>query len=176
MSVEIWKPVKGFEGLYEVSNLGRVKSIERNGTKGIVLKQHIDRYGYMKVVLHKNDRPHYFTAHRLVASAFLNNPEGKKTVDHIDCNRTNNCVDNLRWTTMHENLLHSHRLGRQKWNAKPLIAKSPTGQVLRFNSQHEAEKGTGVSQTNIGKCANGQIKAVKGWSFEYVPDATIQHP
>lgn len=167
MSIEEWKPIPDFEGIYEVSNYGRIKSLARNGTKGGLLKQHIDRYGYLKVVLHKGNKPYYFTVHRLVANAFIENPENKATVDHIDCNRTNNHADNLRWCTVKENVLYSHKLGRQKWNAKPLIGISPEGNKFEFISQHEAERITGVTQSNVGKCANGKIKTVKGWVFKY---------
>lgn len=180
MAVEIWKPVKDFEGLYEVSNLGRVKSLERmtqmkskKGTpykrkaKEMILKQSVDRYGYMKVILHKNDKPYYFTVHRLVAMVFVDNPFHKTTVDHVDCDRTNNCAKNLRWVTTEENNLHSHKLGRQFWNAKPIVATSPSGENFHFVSQHEAERKTGVSQSNIGRCVNGQTNSVKGWFFEY---------
>ena len=164
---EIWKPVVGFEGVYEVSNTGKVKSIKRYGTKGGLLNQYVDKDGYMKVVLHKDNIPHYFTVHRLVAIAFIKNPKNKTTVDHIDCNRKNNSVENLRWVTAKENALYSHSLGRQKWNARPIIATSPTGEKFIFASQHEAERQTGVSQSNIGRCANGKTNTVKGWSFEY---------
>lgn len=167
MSVEIWQPVKDFEGLYEVSNLGKVKSIERNGTKGGVLKQHIDRYGYLKVVLHKKNKPHYFTVHRLVATAFVENPENKPAVDHIDCDRKNNKASNLRWCSVKENVYFSHKLGHQKWNAKAIIATSPTGETIKCSSQHDAAINTGVSQTNVGKCANGKTDKVKGWAFRY---------
>lgn len=166
----------GYEGLYEVSNLGRVRSLPRNGTLGGILKQTVDRYGYMKVVLHKDNKPRYCTAHRIVASAFIENPEGKKTVDHIDCNRKNNNADNLRWTTMRENLMHSHKLGRQRWNARPIVATSPDGETFICASQHEAEKVSGVTQTNVGKCANGKAKTVKGWKFEYGSYENLSQP
>lgn len=186
MAAEIWKAVKGFEGLYEVSNLGRVKSLERitqssskNGnvyerkTHGRTLKQYVDRYGYMKVILTKEGKPYYFTVHRLVAIAFVENPHSKKCVDHIDCNRTNNHSDNLRWVTVDENLQHSHNLGRQKWNAKPVIATSPSGKKYVFVSQREAGRNTGLNQSSIGRCANGQTNSVKGWYFEYGSNESV---
>ncbi len=166
--IEIWKDVAGFEGLYEVSNLGRVKSIPREKTKGGLLKQYVDRYGYMKIVLYKNGNPHYFTVHRLVAIAFIPNPEGKKTVDHIDCNTKNNIVSNLRWCTNKENLYHSHELGRQRCNSKPFIAISPEGKTIKFESQREAARIIGICQSSIGRCLNSQFKQTKGWCFEWL--------
>ena len=121
----------------------------------------------MKVVLLKNQKPHYFTVHRLVAMVFIDNPHSKSTVDHIDCDRTNNCVENLRWVTTEENNLYSHKLGRQIWNARPIIATSPSGEKFNFVSQREAERKTGISQSNIGRCANGKTHSVKGWGFKY---------
>ena len=116
---EEWLAVPGFEGLYEVSNTGKLKSLEREDVvvtnnkqpfkrkrSERLLTQYIDRYGYMKVYLYKCGKPHYLTVHRLVASAFLANPENKTSVDHIDCNKTNNRVENLRWVTNKENLYH----------------------------------------------------------------------
>lgn len=166
-SREAWLPVKGFEGLYEVSNLGRVKSIKRRGASGGVLKQCMDRYGYMKVVLRKRNKPHYYAVHRLVATAFIDNPDKKTTVDHIDCNRANNCVTNLRWASMAENLMHSHDLGRQGWNAKPIIATNQAGEIFEFDSQHEAARCTGVKQYTISRVLHGKNHNAKGWRFEY---------
>ena len=167
MAVEIWKPVVGFEGLYEVSNMGRVKSIPRKNTKGGLLKQYVDRYGYFKDVLYERNKPHYFTVHRLVAVAFIDNPENKTTVDHIDCNRKNNHVENLRWTTAKENLEHSHKLGRQVINATPIVATSPGGEIIRFSSQREAARQTGIKQYTISRLLQGKNVDVKGWWFSY---------
>ena len=167
MSVEIWKPVKDFEGLYEVSNHGRVKSLKRFHAKERILKQYIDRYGYMKVVLTKESKPHYFTVHRLVALMFVDNPLHKTTVDHIDCNRRNNCAENLRWATPKENNLHSHKLGRQIWNSKPIVAVSPKGEMFFFNSQREAAKFIGMNQCVISRMLHGRNHSAKGWCFKY---------
>lgn len=165
--VEIWKPVIGFEGLYEVSSIGRVKSIPRKKSKGGLLKQYVDRYGYLKVILYKNGNPHYFTVHRLVAIAFILNPQNKTAVDHIDCDRKNNQVENLRWVTTKENLDHSHELGRQIINATPVIAISPNGEKKIFSSQREAERKTGVKQYAISRTLHNKKANVKGWVFSY---------
>jgi hypothetical protein len=176
----MWKTVAGFEGLYEVSNLGEVRSLERielvpsknkqpfiRKRKGRMLKQYVDRYGYMKVVLLKDGKPHYFTVHRLVALAFVDNCEQKDTVDHIDCNRKNNHAENLRWVTATENLYYSHKLGRQIINATPIIAISPSGITHRFISQREAERKTGVKQAAISRALHGKKPNLHGWEFLY---------
>lgn len=97
MNNEIWKPIAGYEGMYEISNFGRVKSIPRNGTFGGIMNQSPDKDGYMRITLQKNKKQKRYGVHRLVAMAFIenDNPTGKPLVNHKDFNRANNCVDNL---------------------------------------------------------------------------------
>ena len=110
---EEWRPVVGFEGMYSVSNIGRVKAHERyvlnNGgmqrKHEKILKQNIQR-GYCFVVLCKNGKTYPQTVHRIVATAFIPNPNNKPVVDHIDTNPSNNCVENLRWCTVQENTMN----------------------------------------------------------------------
>jgi len=165
---EEWKPIAGFENKYEVSNLGNVKSLNfhRSG-KAQLLKQYFDRYGYMKVYLYRDGKPRYLTVHRLVACAFLGKADNGKTVDHIDCDRTNNRVENLRWVTAKENLYHSHRMGRQAMNATPIIARTPEGKTIRFESQREAARASGVKQYAISRALHGECPCLKGWVFSF---------
>lgn len=111
---EIWKDIEGYEGLYQVSNKGRVKSMDRyadnNGTLQFrperILKQNIQKAGRNKrcaVALSKNAKIKMVRVHRLVAKAFIPNPENKPFIDHIDTDSTNNNVENLRWVTAKEN-------------------------------------------------------------------------
>lgn len=95
---EVWKPVAGYEGLYEVSNLGNIYSIKLKRNVGYGNKE-----GYITVSLTKNNERREYLAHRIVAEAFIPNPENKPCVDHVDTNRKNNRVDNLRWCTYAEN-------------------------------------------------------------------------
>lgn len=113
---EIYKEIRGYEGLYEVSNLGNVKSLPRLTTKGGVLSQENAKSKdaiYKRVTLCKNNVTKRFLVHRLVAAAFLPNPDNKPQVNHIDNDPTNNDVTNLEWSTGTENMQHSRKQGRQ---------------------------------------------------------------
>lgn len=117
-TAEIWKDIPGYEGSYQVSNLGRVKSMARcyytgrKHTSKIVLKdkmiyRHRDKDGYLFVSLRKDKRLKYFKVHRLVAICFIQNNNNKPQVNHIDGVRDNNCVFNLEWVTALENSNHA---------------------------------------------------------------------
>lgn len=102
---EIWKPVVGFEGLYEVSSLGRIRS--KRGVKS----PYENRWGYLQITLYKDGKPYPKKLHRIVAEAFLDNPSNKREVNHIDGDKLNNTLDNLEWVTSSENKIHAQRLG-----------------------------------------------------------------
>lgn len=106
---EIWRNISGYENLYQISNLGRVKSIKRNKIRKTGMSGK-----YKSVILHKNNKPKAFTIHRLVAIAFIENPENKEQVNHIDENKLNNNVDNLEWCTRSENALHTYKNSPRK--------------------------------------------------------------
>lgn len=114
---EIWKDVIGYEGVYSVSNIGRVKSLEKTilckGWK--IVKEKVLRLklrgGYMAVGLYKNKKQKYYYVHRLVANAFIENTHNKPQINHIDANKTNNNLLNIEWVTQSENRLHAQRMG-----------------------------------------------------------------
>ena len=119
---EIWKAIKDYEGKYEVSNLGRVKSLERTSRLNKKIKEKIlapreHTGGYLRVQLSRKD----FYIHRLVAETFIPNPENKSQVNHIDGNKRNNRVDNLEWNTPLENNLHAIRTGLNKKDREFMI-------------------------------------------------------
>lgn len=102
---EIWKDCKGYEGLYQISNQGRLWSIRRQ----TIMTQHIKKDGYYEVVLTaKNGKKKYERIHRLVALAFLDNPNCYPVVNHKDGNKTNNCADNLEWCSIAQNTKHAY--------------------------------------------------------------------
>ena len=108
--MEIWKPIKNHEGIYEVSNTGKVRRTQT----GYIQKQRLNADGYVKVTLTVNSIAKDFRMHRLVAEAFIPNEENKETVNHKDGNKTNNNVENLEWCDRHEQMFHAYRLGLKK--------------------------------------------------------------
>lgn len=117
--LEEWKDIEGYEDMYQVSNFGRVKSLSRllNNKDGFfyskekILKPRKNSRGYVCVVLNKKDGGKDKTIHRLVAEAFIPNPDNKETINHKDANQTNNHVDNLEWNTQKENVHHAMENG-----------------------------------------------------------------
>jgi hypothetical protein len=108
---EVWKDIRGYEGKYQVSNLGRVKSFDSYG-KIQYLKPTIHHNGYLQIVLYKNNKYLHYKVHRLVAQAFIPNAENKPEVNHKNCIKTDNRVDNLEWCTRQENVNHAVALGK----------------------------------------------------------------
>ena len=124
-----WRNIQGYENLYQVSDTGEVRSIDRTTTgnrkrkiKGVVLKKTKTTTGYLAVTLCKNGKTKTKKVHRLVAMAFIENHENKPNINHIDNNPLNNNVSNLEWCTQSENIYHAYRIGAAKQNAKPKIA------------------------------------------------------
>ena len=119
MITEYFADVPDYEGLYQVSNLGNIKSLPKgdgNGNRERLLKQEVTankQIKYHRASLSKNGKVKRYLVHRLVAELFIPNPEGKPQVNHIDCNGMNNAVSNLEWVTGSENMAHSAKLGRQ---------------------------------------------------------------
>lgn len=164
---EIWKDVKGFEGLYRVSNTGKVLSLPRNGTNGSIRKQSIDKDGYKQIILFKDNKKYYKRVHRLVAEAFIPNLKEKPEINHLNNNRKDNRVENLEWCTNKENLEYSHKQKRQRINAKPIKAiNKDLNLVLYFKSEREASRFLSIKQYKISRYLNNKNE-LKGWKFEY---------
>lgn len=112
---EIWRDIKDYEGLYQISNLGRVKSMAKfagcSWRKEKILDPYVDKYKYCKRLLSNNGKHKVEPVHRLVANAFIPNPENKRTVNHKDGVKINNCVTNLEWNTHKENDAHARKIG-----------------------------------------------------------------
>jgi hypothetical protein len=110
--IEIYNWIKGYENLYKVSNYGNVKTYNwRNSKREAILKPAKTKDGYLQVALQKDGKLKSFKVHRLVALTFLDNPENKPQVNHIDCDKTNNKITNLEWVTAKENTAHSIKMG-----------------------------------------------------------------
>jgi hypothetical protein len=138
MQTEIWKPISGYNGYYEVSNLGRVRSITRKiertdpnditkkrlfTYKGKLVPFWLTKRGYCRLTICINGIAKKYLVHRLVADAFIPNNENKLQVNHINCVKTDNRVENLEWVTNYENYLHSVENGLQVNSLKNLIKK-----------------------------------------------------
>lgn len=152
--MENWKPVKDYEGLYEVSNFGDVRTLdERHYLKLKTQKKNKD--GHMRVWLSKESKKSAFFVHRIVATAFIPNPENKPVVNHIDGNPSNNHVDNLEWATRSENDLHAFKIGLRKpsngGTNKHVVRIDKTGNEVIYDSMLKAanENGLHVGQISF---------------------------
>ena len=171
---EIWKKSYIYPSQYEVSNFGRVRNV---ATKQI-LKPQIDAKGYERVRLSYHNKRASAKVHRLVAVAFISNPDQKPQVNHIDGNKKNNAVDNLEWSTNSENQIHAFKYGLNYVTGRagrkriPVIQKSKDGSVIcRFSSIGDASRETGIQRHNIEKVVHGSRHTAGGfiWESEVMP-------
>lgn len=174
--MEVWRPIRNYEESYEVSNLGRVRSKDRytptwNGQvfkKGVLKTLKEDKDGYFKVWLSKNSKKKPFFVHRLVAEAFIDNPDNLPVVNHIDGDKKNNRVENLEWCTRSQNDKHAFKLGLRKptdgGTSKRVLRMNPKdGSVKIYESISAAARDLGVSIQLISMCANGLTKTANGF-------------
>lgn len=178
MCIEWWKYINGYEGLYMVSTLGRVKSVERkvkkwDGFRTIpetILKPKVQNNGYLTVMLYKNRKGKTFAIHRLVAEAFKPNPHNYPTVDHINRIRTDNREENLRWAPWElqvENRKERVQKNR-KDESKPVEQYTLSMEfVAEYPSIKEAERQTGIHNSIISKCCRGERKSAGGYKWKY---------
>ena len=190
---EEWRPVVGYEGLYEVSNMGNVKSLKYG--KERILKAGKNSADYLQVHLCKDGKAKMYTVHKLVATAFCENPEGYTVVNHIDEDKTNNNADNLEWCSRSYNNTYNDRakkigkklrgrkhseehnkkvaekLTNHPKTSKPIIGiDKVTGLILEFASVHEAERETGIDPSSIIKCCKGKRNSCGGFYWMYKND------
>lgn len=167
---EEWRPLVGYEGLYEVSNRGNMKSLNyrRTGKEGI-LKAVKDKDGYLRVQLWKDGKRKMYAVHRLVAQAFLPNPNNLPIINHKDENKQNNKVENLEWCNISYNNIYNGRAKKVAEKlSKPVIAIDKiNGLILEFPSAHEASRQTGIAQSHINACCKGKRKSCGGFYWMY---------
>lgn len=192
---EIWKDVIGYEGLYQVSNTGKIKSLSRliksgpNGRTRKLPEQYMKlpntKFGYVCVPLRNGKKQKRIFVHRLVADAFIPNLDNKPCVNHIDCNTKNNCAANLEWCTHKENTNHAmqnHLLDNALKKLKKisvgrhvgLVAQNmQTGETIFFCSTREAER-HGFVRKSISNACDGKYKQHKGYAWRYATKSDME--
>ena len=195
--MEEWRDITGYEGSYQISNLGQVKSLNRTDTTGRsvkekILKGTLNKDGYLCVDFKKDGKRKSFRVHRLVAEAFIPNFENKPCVDHINTIRDDNRVENLRWVTHKENVNNViskerysearkgeknpmygvHRYGEKSPNLGSLVARYDLNMdLIDVKYQFEFVE-MGFNAGNISACCRGRQKTHKGYIFKYISDCT----
>lgn len=179
--MEQWKDIDGFEGMYQVSDQGKVRSVERTVKmkrggkeydmhhKGRVLRATVSKDGYEAVQLTKDSKPYTFKVHRLVARAFLHNPDNLPEVNHRDGNKTNNTVSNLEWCTRSHNIKHAFERGlidkqNMKFNRKKVVRSDG----VIFDSLTEAADASGSHVSDVSMCCHGRLAHTGGYGFEFL--------
>lgn len=180
--MEEWRDIKDYEGFYQISNLGRVKSFKnKKHPKLLTICMDSSQYLYVGLSLHGKTKNHRI--HRLVAQAFIPNPENKPQVNHKDEDKTNNKVENLEWMTAKENANYGTRIQR----IIPKMKKSLTGRTLTrehvqkmgkkvvcletgeiFDSTMDVERNKGIAHNSISKCCKGKANIAGGFHWSYV--------
>lgn len=191
--MENWRAVVGYEGLYEVSDCGNVRSLNwrsKGITKSLWLKP--TRYGYRQVYLSKNGKGKMFLVHRLVATAFIPNPDSLPVINHIDENKINNCVSNLEWCTHLQNSRayyanHPSQLHEKRGHYKPkgehrnskycnrnickIIQMTERGEFVKvWDYAIDARHAHGYSTTSIWECCEGKRKTAYGFRWQFAID------
>jgi hypothetical protein len=180
--METWRDITGFEGRYQVSTCGNVRSLFSADSHriGRIRKPNMC-VGYHRMGLRLNGKMRHLKVHRLVAVAFIPNPMNKPFVNHINGIRTDNRVENLEWCTHAENIEHAWRTGLAKPHhspnsgkfkkghaAKPVVALDDSGNVVaRYNSGRDADKALGLSRGQVCRALKGRRNHTGGFQFKY---------
>lgn len=187
---EVWKDIDGYDGNYQISDLGRVRSVKhrinnyvRGGSKDddyMILSPCINhKTGYVQIVLRKNYKQKLFLIHRLVAQHFIPNPENKKTVNHINGIKTDNRSNNLEWATHKENIKHSFnnnlqpkywigKFGKDHSTSKKILQYNINGHLIKeWDCISDAARTLGINSSCITHCAKGHSNTAAGFVWKY---------
>lgn len=169
MKNEIWKDIPGYEGKYQVSNLGNVLSLNYEGRNiKQLLKPRAQHTGYLRVGLSNNGQTKDYLIHKLVATVFINNPYNYKEVNHIDEDKTNNCVSNLEWCTRRYNMNYGTIKTKIGQPGKHVACYDKQGNLIKtYNSLTETEQ-DGFTISGVSTCCRGRIKSHYGYSWKFV--------
>ena len=168
---ENWRTIDGYED-YQVSNFGRVKSLKNS--KEQILRPRVNGKGYLDVILCKDRKRKHMTVHRLVANAFLQNPDNLPVINHIDENKQNNFVSNLEWCTYSYNNSYNNRakkIGEQLTNgplSKQVGQFSLNGELIKIWTSLNEAKRNGFNKGNICSCCQGRLKTNAGFIWKYI--------
>lgn len=175
MEEEIWKDIQGYEGEYQVSTFGNVRSLDRISEYvdgrvytydgKLLKKRYSSKLGYEIVTISKNSKIKHLYVHRLVAEAFIDNPMNYKFINHKDENKRNNHISNLEWCTPKYNMVYSDIF--KKSRKKVIQYTRNNDYICTFDSIAEAEKATGIQNQNISKCCKGKRKTAGGYKWRY---------
>lgn len=176
--MEIWKDIKGYEGLYQVSNFGRVINCKRNSEMKAIVRSN----GYLSVNLTKDGKCRTLSIHRLIAEAFIPNPQGLPCINHIDENKCNNSIENLEWCTYRENTqkyMDNHPEVFSEYNGRPRIKRphkhfSAVEQMTMSGEPVKVWKNVSVikhemgwSDWSIAECCRGNRHSAYGYKWRY---------
>ena len=176
---ETWKDIKDFEGIYQISTLGRVKRNKRKTRDGRNLKEkymrpYTDWNGYFKVTLTNKKVTKHFFVHRLVANAFIPNPNDLSQINHKDENKQNNCVDNLEWCTRLYNMNYGSTQEKKAKKSRKQVNQYDLNGIFikKWNSIKEASNSLGINHANISSCCKNKYgrRSSGGFMWKYVKE------
>ena len=164
---EIWKDIEGYQGLYQISDKGRVKSLYFG--KERILKPGNNGQGYLHVILCKNGKMKIYKVHRLVCQTFLPNPNNLPEINHKDEDKTNNKVDNLEWCSSKYNINYgTHNQRSTEKRSKPVLQFTKDGIFVKeWKSTIDVQKNLGYACGHISNCCNGKNKSAYGFIWKY---------
>ena len=182
MMEEEWRDIEGYKCLYQVSNMGKVKSLNYKRTcKEKILKTGKNKNGYLRVILCKNNKHKKFLVHRLVATAFIDNPENKPNIDHINTIKDDNRAENLRWCTQKENIYNpisrkrfldnspiAGKFGKDHYRSKKLLQFTKEGVFIReWDCAMDVKRDLGFNNSHISACCSGKRKTAYNYKWKY---------